>query len=363
MNAEFEFFQEVEHAVTRSSGPRRADMASRLTDLLLDNSDRYSADEMTLIDDVFVRLVATIEESSRVLLSTRLAPLSKAPPRILRALACDDAIDVASPVLAWSEALDDSALIACAETKSQDHLLAISQRKTIAETVTDVLVRRGDERVVLSTAKNAGASLSDRGFAVLVDRAHANERLAICVGSRPDIPTRLFRQLLDSASTTVRAKLEAESPHLKADINRVVAGVAARIETHAAALPPKYAAALALVGSLNQCGKLNAAKLEAFATADRFEEVVAAFALMSGAPIDVVERRLSEEFIPFLLILAKATGLSWITVRVILLMLGIRHHRCAQEDIDKALVDFQQISRNTALRVLSVYREAGANSA
>src|SRR5665213_2544896 len=357
MNAAVALLNEVDQAVAQSSGARRADIARGLTDLLLADTERYSTAEMTLIDDVFVRLVEAIEESSRVLLATRLAPLSKAPPRILRALAQDDAIAVASPILVQSEALDDGTLIECAETKSQDHLLAISRRKTLAQSVTDVLVERGDERVVLSTAQNGGAKFSDDGFAILVDRSHADARLAVCVGSRPDIPARLFRHLLDSASEVVREKLTAERPHLRHEIDRTVAGVASKIEAHAAALSPKYAAAQALVEALNQAGKLSAAKIEAFVTADRFEDAVAALALMSRLPIDVVEHKLNADFVPFLLVLAKGTGLSWITVRVVLLMLGIRHHRCSEADIDKALVDFQQLSRAAALSILNVCRD------
>ncbi len=99
---------------------------------------------MALIDDVFVRLVATIEDTARALLAIRLASNSKAPRRILRALACDDAIDVASPVLIHAEQVDDTTLIECAKTKSQEHLLSISRRKTLTEGVTDILVERGD---------------------------------------------------------------------------------------------------------------------------------------------------------------------------------------------------------------------------
>ena len=159
----------------------------------------------------------------------------------------------------------------------------------------------------------------------------------------------------------VRAKLAAERPDLKAEIDRVVGDVATRIETGAAVLSPKYAAAWTLVESLNQTGKLTAAKLEAFASADRFEEVVAAFALMSGVPVEVVERKFNEEFVPFLLVVAKATGLSWITARVILLMLGIRHQKCVEQDIDQALIDYQELSRKAAFTVLNVYRETRAS--
>lgn len=130
MQSELAFFTEVEGAIARSSGARRADMARSLTDLFLANANRFSNDEIALIDDVFVRLVVTIEESSRTLLSAQMAPLSKGPPRLLHALACDNAINVASPILTDCEALDEETLIECAETKSQDHLLAISHRKS-----------------------------------------------------------------------------------------------------------------------------------------------------------------------------------------------------------------------------------------
>jgi uncharacterized protein (DUF2336 family) len=71
-------------------------------------------------------------------------------------LACDDAIDVASPVLTQAERLDTETLIECARTKNQEHLLAISRRKALPEALTEVLVERGDQQVVLSTAKNRG---------------------------------------------------------------------------------------------------------------------------------------------------------------------------------------------------------------
>ena len=54
----------------------------------------------------------------------------------------DSAIEVAGPVLSHSERLDDPILVESAMTKSQDHLLAISRRKALAEPVTDVLVEK-----------------------------------------------------------------------------------------------------------------------------------------------------------------------------------------------------------------------------
>ena len=45
------------------------------------------------------------------------------------------------------ERLDETTLIECAKTKSQEHLLSISRRKTLPEPVTDILVERGDQQL------------------------------------------------------------------------------------------------------------------------------------------------------------------------------------------------------------------------
>jgi len=84
---------------------------------------------------------------------------------------CDDAIEVAAPVLAQAEGLDIETLIECARTKNQEHLLAISRRKALPDKLTDVLVERGDQQVVLSTAKSSGSRFSDGGFNTLIKRA------------------------------------------------------------------------------------------------------------------------------------------------------------------------------------------------
>src|SRR5690242_21041434 len=99
MGAPLELIQQLDNSIAHSSDERRSTMLRHLTDLFLVGSDQYSDAEVDLIDDVFVRLVATIEDSSRALLAIRLAPITTAPPKILRLLACDDAIEVASPVL------------------------------------------------------------------------------------------------------------------------------------------------------------------------------------------------------------------------------------------------------------------------
>ncbi len=116
---------------------------------------------------------------------------------------------MARPLLTHSERLDDDTLIVGAKTKSQEHLLAISQRKMLSEGVTDVLVERGNQQVVVSTAANSGARFSEFGYSKLITRAGADDELALTVWSRPEIPREHLLTLFATASEAVRLKLEA----------------------------------------------------------------------------------------------------------------------------------------------------------
>jgi uncharacterized protein (DUF2336 family) len=352
------FLREIDSTIAQSSRDRRAAMLRHLTDFFVVGADQYSDEEITLIDGVFVRLISTIEESSRALLAIRLGPLSKAPPKVLSILANENAIEIASPVLIQSEQLDDATLVACAQTKSQEHLLAISRRKRLHEVVTDVLIERGDQQVVLSTAKNAGAMFSNKGFTTLVDRSVGDDRLTMCVGRRPDIPPQLFQRLLKEASEIVRSTLESEIPTAKRGIHLVVSDIASRIEAQAALQGPERATAQVLIETLHKAGQLDVAKIDAFAKAGQSEETIFALSFLSEMPTAFVESAINNTQSEILIIICKAIGLAWDTARNILLLCARGSHHSTVE-IERYVGAFQRLKQPTAQQILAFHRMRG----
>src|SRR6202166_42520 len=203
---------ELQTTLAHGTVARRVETLRRVTDLFINGAVDFSDEQIGLFDDVFRCLMVHIETSAKAWLANRLAPIETAPPLTIRALAFDDLIEVAAPVLSQSERLDDDALIETARTKSQAHLMAISTRRVLSGAVTDVLVQRGDDDVVQSTVNNPGAEFSERGFTRLVNRAEGDDNLATCIGLRPTIPRHLYLKLIAKASVTVRARLEAGQP-------------------------------------------------------------------------------------------------------------------------------------------------------
>ena len=346
---------ELEGALASGDLGRRIDILTRVTDLFLNGADRYTEDQIEVFGDVMARLVTTIEAKARAKLADRLAPIRNAPPNIIHMLAFDDDIEVARRVLTQSERLDDRDLLFSAGTKSQQHLFAISQRESLSEAVTDVLVERGDRDVVHSVVRNSGARFSDAGFRMLVKRSSGDDILATEVGLRPDIPRPHFLVLLEKASSEVRARLAAENPQAGTAIDGAVNEVVGSIRTELLDCSPDFAAAQAAVERQNRIRRIGEAEIYQYARDRKFEECAIAIAIMCDVPVDVVERALLDPGAEIVLILAKVARLSATTTKAILLLRAADRGMSAK-DLDQALSSFNRLQTATAKRVLSFFR-------
>jgi uncharacterized protein (DUF2336 family) len=270
-------------------------------------------------------------------------------------LALDDSIAVAGPVLAQSDQVDEETLVLSAKTKSQDHLLAISRRRSLGEAVTDVLVERGNEQVAISTAANPGARFSECGYSTLVERSKQNEELALRVWSRPEIPRRHLLKLFGIASETLQIKLEA-ADRRKANLFRgMVAQARDQIQAQVRERSADYAAARLQIEWLQQSGRLTEGQLLAFAQAGQFDETTITLSLMCDLPIGMVERVMANDRSEQLLIVAKAFGFSWDTTRA-LLSLQSDNNGGSGHDLDRCFASFAELQAETAKKALQFYR-------
>src|SRR5436305_2277946 len=269
---------ELQTTLTHGTVARRVETLRRVTDLFISGVVDYSDQQVALFDDVFQCLIDHIETSAKTLLANRLAPIDTAPPLTIRALAFDDLIEVAGPVLSQSARLDDKTLIENARSKSQAHLMAISTRRTLSGAVTDVLVQRGNDEVIQSTVTNPGAEFTERGFTRLVSRAEGDDNLTACIGLRPSVPRHLYLKLLAKASDIVRERLEAANPQQAAEVPTAVREATRRARSASSAITRNTEIAHALVKSLHQDGRLDEFQVATFAEAGKFDEANASIA-------------------------------------------------------------------------------------
>jgi uncharacterized protein (DUF2336 family) len=302
--------EQLNDAVARGTAGQRAEILHRITELFVASSASYSEDQIGFFDDILIQLSASIEQSARVALAKRLAPHPRAPLRISRTLASDDAIDVAAPVLEQSQRLDSATLLSAARNKSQRHLLALSKRNSLDESLTDVLVARGCQSVVLNMARNPGARFSDTGFTVLTAKSQDDDELAVSVGLRRDVPRQHLLHLLVRASHSVRQKLEAANPSMSVVIREAVSQAAHKVLAKNEAIVRDYTSACQRIEAMNAADQLTRNEVAAFAAAGQFEETVAALAVLCELPVEEVDRAMNQEQPDAVLIIAKAIGIT-----------------------------------------------------
>ena len=193
---------ELDETLGRSSSTRRAQMLRQVTDLLLAGELLYSPDQLRVFDAVMQKLTEDAEPPALIELSARLATLGSAPVDVIIRLSRNSDIEHNRPVLENSNVLDDTALVGIASSMGQGHLLAIAARVRINGVVTDVLVDRGNKAVRCKVTANAGAEISERGFARLITESKHDQELAALVVKRKDIPAELqpFLKLITAVS-------------------------------------------------------------------------------------------------------------------------------------------------------------------
>jgi uncharacterized protein (DUF2336 family) len=148
------FLEELDRAILTGTPESRERALWHATDMLM--VGRFTDEDIWVFGGIIGKLAAEIEHVARAKLAAKLSRIDHAPRNIVNQLASDDSIDVAGPILRYSERVDVRTLLNAARTKDQPHLLAISRRRSITEPVTDVLVIRGDQEVARCVATNEG---------------------------------------------------------------------------------------------------------------------------------------------------------------------------------------------------------------
>lgn len=341
-----------------SNDRRRTEILRRVTDLFLGNAESFDAEQVGVFDDVLAHLIKQVETDALAELGAKLAPIDNAPSGIIHTLARHNEIAVAGPVLAHSTQLTDNDLVEIAGSKSQDHLGAISERKRLATAVTDILIQRGDTRVVRKLSQNEGATFSDGGYVRLAERAETDERLAENLGARRDMPPQLLQDLVLKATETVRARLlVVVPPDRQAAIQSVLSAVSDKVLRKAAA-PRDYSHAIALIDKLQNGGQLNGPAITKFAETGKYEEMVAGLARLCAAPVELIERLMQNVRYDGVLVACKAAELHWPIFNAIL-KARFAPYEGPSVDFTQARSDFLKLSVATARRMLRFWLVRG----
>jgi len=222
------------------SSDSRRQLLNAVTDLFLLDRDPNEASKEHY-GQIATSSLSHLGEEERKGYAERVASLPTLPRTVAVSLGNDSSADVARLVLTLSPVLTDIDLAAIAVTQSQQHLVAIAERARLSESLTDILVERGDNEVLHTVSANKGAAFSDRGFDRLLERGQGDSAIAGALARRSDLtPNRAQRVLWivgqlaeatapDGSVTENASSLAKQARQQRLEVKLLLADLAAKV--------------------------------------------------------------------------------------------------------------------------------------
>ncbi len=144
--------------------------------------------ERALAADTLLRLTPRIPTKTLVSVVERLAVMDNPPQLLVAKLIRDPRAEVAAPLLERCMHITDHDLLNAASDGDPAKLRMIARRRALSPALTDKLIANGDPSVLLTLARNPGASLSHDAYYRLAEHAEHHHGLLAPLTTRADLP-------------------------------------------------------------------------------------------------------------------------------------------------------------------------------
>ena len=346
---------EIETLSSETSSDKRREVLHRVTDLFFLTNDQQSPEDVSTFGNVMERIAYELEVEARAELSERISSIDKAPRDLVRRLATDD-IAVAKPVLERSRVLTDEDLVQIAQTKGQTHLHAIAKRDNLAAPVTDVIVERGENPVLLEVTKNQGAEFTNDSLVSLAEKARDNSELLTALGSRKDLQPELMVKIKQRVAQRLKAEMAGKySGAEMAELDSLIEKGTDNLDLE------DVKKSNAEMQSRAQNNLLCEEEIIQLARTQRLPETVHALSVLTGLNDQMVSYCLLKADVAALGIICKASGFKSTTF---LTLLQTRNGKegIPARDVARAMREYEMLSKgnaNRTLRFLKVRCSAG----
>lgn len=200
-------FSRLKDLAKVNSSEERRELLRGITDMFLGNPNTRSDTECMLFDEVVGAVVKDMQTSVKAELAEKLSKAKAPISKTLKSFAMDEDIEVARPVLENSDVLSDEDLIEVITSRTQAHILAISKRVNVSETVSGAIVDHGTEHVIASLLANHTARIGRDSMEKVAEKAQSSTLLQKKFVSRDDVPLDLLNELVLIVEKDLRAEI------------------------------------------------------------------------------------------------------------------------------------------------------------
>jgi hypothetical protein len=318
-------------------------------------SDRCDDEQVAQYDEVLCQLAELVEVEARSHVAKLLAPLERAPGNVVVKLA-NDTIDVAAPLLEFSNVLSDDDLIEIVANKSEEHRVAIAGRTQLPERVGEAIVDKGGTPSMIRLVKNPTAELNHGTVQKLVVFSKKDETLASDLRGRADIDWKTLRAEITEAGEKVLEQVGGNAKPLDpVTAGKVNAVVYNRMRNRAGFSSQEWKVAYNQVKALYDRKQLDERALTRFARFGYGHHTAAALSVMLKVSPEVFVKWLAMQDYVAITVALRALGIAPDLFEAIVATMPWRD---LPTDADKANIRrrFEALTREEASGIFELWR-------
>ena len=319
-------------------------------------SDRCDDEQVAQYDEVLCQLAELVEAEARAHVAKLLAPLDRAPGNVVVKLA-NDTIEVAQPLLEFSNVLTDDDLIDIVAGQSEAHRVAIAARGQVAERVGEAIVAHGEQPSVARLVSNPNAELGVDTLRRLVEKAAVDAELAANLRGREDIDWKSLAGQIDIVGEKVMETISRIAPRIDpVAVGKVSAVVYNRMRNRAGFSGQEWKVAYNQVKALADRRQLDEKALVRFARFGYGHHTAAALTIMLRIQPEIFVKWLAMQDYVAITVALRALG---VPPDLFQSMIGSMPWRDlpTQEDLNTVRKRFEALSREEATNIFELWRQ------
>lgn len=355
MNNSMNKLESLVELAGETSSDRRRELLREITDVFLENPESYNSVESQYFGEIMGKVAYDLERQVREELAGKLAAEAAAPPDLIKRLAGDE-ISVAQPIIVESPVLKETDLIEIAQSQGQEHMMAMTKRPDIGENLSEVLVDKGDDRVVEGLVRNETAKIGRGTMEKVVARAESSPALQEPLTERPDLPADLMRDMLAFVSEEIKAKILDQTNMVNSEkLDEILGDVGDKIERKAALRKGGKSKPEMLIEDLIKNGELNENKLVELAKQRKIPEFICGLAHLAELDISATRRAVMDRSGEGLAIVCKSCDFAQATFSTFINYVWPDSERSIEQSC-KLIALYNQVTMETAQRVMRFWR-------
>ena len=318
-------------------------------------SDRCDDEQVAQYDGVLCQLAELVESEARAHVAKLLAPLDRAPGNVVVKLANDE-IEVAQPLLEFSNVLSDDDLIEIIANQTEAHRVAIAGRTQVPERVGEAIVEHGETASVIKLVRNANAEIGQQALERLAERAASDAAIAADLRGREDLDWKSLGGKIEAVGDRVRETMSRIDPRVDpVTVGKVQAVVYNRMRNRAGFSSQEWKVAYNQVKALSDRKQLDERALIRFARFGYGHHTAAALTMLLRVGPEVFVKWLAMQDYVAITVALRALGIQPDLFEAMIASMPWRDLP-SQTDLQNVRRRFEALSKDEAVGIFELWR-------